>query len=88
MLLENLRKECIDVGLKLLREQLVSATMGNMSAHDPETGLFTIKPAGIEYPDITLEDMVVMDLEGKIVEGKLKAIYGVAHAFACLSGKI
>jgi L-ribulose-5-phosphate 4-epimerase len=72
MLLENLRKECIEVGLKLLREGLVTGTMGNMSARDKESGLFTIKPAGIEYPDISLEDMVVMDLEGKIVEGKLK----------------
>lgn len=72
MLIENVRKECIDIGLKLLREQLVSVTMGNMSARDPETGLFAIKPAGIEYPDISLDDMVVMDLEGNKVEGSLK----------------
>lgn len=72
MLLEQLRKECIDIGLKLLREQLVSLTMGNMSARDRESGFFTIKPAGIEYPDIVPEDMVVIDLEGRIVEGDLK----------------
>lgn len=72
MLIEKLRQDCIDVGMKLLREQLVTGTMGNMSARDPESGLFAIKPAGIEYPDITLEDMVIMDLEGKVVDGKLK----------------
>jgi len=72
MLLENLRKECIDVGLKLLREQLVSLTMGNMSVRDAESGMFAIKPAGIEYPELTPEDIVVMDLEGNIVEGKLR----------------
>jgi L-ribulose-5-phosphate 4-epimerase len=72
MLLQDLRQACVDVGMKLLREGLVSLTMGNLSARDPETGLFAIKPAGIEYPDITAEDVVVMDLEGKIVQGTLK----------------
>lgn len=72
MLLEELRKECIGVGMSLLHEQLVSMSMGNMSARDPETGLFAIKPASIEYPDLKPEDIVVMDLEGKIVDGKLK----------------
>lgn len=44
--------------------------MGNVSARDPETGLVVIKPSGIKYPDLTPENMVVVDLEGKVVEGQ------------------
>jgi len=72
MLIEDVRKSCVEMGLKLLEENLVSISMGNVSARDPDTGLFAIKPSSIEYPDITPKDVVVMDLEGTIVDGDLR----------------
>jgi L-ribulose-5-phosphate 4-epimerase len=72
MLLKELREETIEIGLKLLEHNLVALTMGNMSARDPETGYVVIKPAGVEYPDITIEDMVVVNLKGEVVDGRLR----------------
>lgn len=72
MILKKLREETIEIGLKLLKHNLVALTMGNMSARDPETGYVVIKPAGVEYPDITIEDMVVVNLEGEVIDGRLR----------------
>jgi L-ribulose-5-phosphate 4-epimerase len=47
-------------------------TWGNVSAFDPALGAFAIKPSGVPYPELTIESMVVVDLEGKIVEGTLR----------------
>ena len=71
MLLENLRKEVCQAN-KLLKEYaLVVLTWGNVSAIDRETGLVVIKPSGVAYDALTPENMVVLDLEGNIVEGDL-----------------
>ena len=71
MLLENLRKE-VCAANKLLKEYaLVVLTWGNVSAIDRETGLVVIKPSGVAYDALTPENMVVLDLEGNIVEGEL-----------------
>ncbi len=71
MLLENLRKEVCHAN-KLLKEYaLVVLTWGNVSAIDRESGLVVIKPSGVAYDALTPENMVVLDLEGNIVEGDL-----------------
>lgn len=72
MLLEALRRELVDLHDELPRNGLVVWTGGNISARDPETGLVAIKPSGIRYGALTPESMVVVDLDGRIVEGDLK----------------
>ena len=57
---------------ELPRHNLVVWTSGNVSARDPKTGLVVIKPSGIRYEDLTPESMVVVDLDGKVVEGQYK----------------
>lgn len=71
-MLDSLREEVYRLHLELPRSNLVTWTSGNLSARDPDTGLVVIKPSGVLYPDLTPELMVVVDLEGQVVEGKLK----------------
>ena len=72
-MLEPIKQHLVELHLELPRNNLVAWTSGNVSARDPETGLIVIKPSGIKFPDLTAETMVVVDLDGKIVEGKYKA---------------
>jgi L-ribulose-5-phosphate 4-epimerase len=72
MLLEQLRKEVLEANLELVRRGLVLYTFGNASGVDRERGLVVIKPSGVEYDDLRPEDMVVTDLDGKVVDGALK----------------
>ena len=72
MLLKRLREEVLEANLELVRKGLVLYTFGNASGVDRELGLVVIKPSGVEYDVLKAEDMVVTDLEGKIVEGTLK----------------
>jgi L-ribulose-5-phosphate 4-epimerase len=72
MLLEAIRRELVDLHDELPRNGLVVWTGGNISARDPETGLVAIKPSGIRYGELTPESMVVVDLDGRIVDGDLK----------------
>jgi L-ribulose-5-phosphate 4-epimerase len=58
--------------MELPRNGLVTWTGGNVSARDPETGYVVIKPSGVRYEDLRPEHMVVVDMEGHVVEGKLK----------------
>lgn len=71
-MLDELRREVCRLHAELPRNGLVTWTSGNVSGRDPETGLVVIKPSGVRYEDLTPENMVVVDLGGKIVEGKLK----------------
>lgn len=71
-MLETLREEIYRLHLELPRNNLVAWTSGNVSGRDPGTGLVVIKPSGIRYEHLTPENMVVVDLEGKVVEGKHK----------------
>lgn len=71
-MLETLREEISRLHLELPRNNLVAWTSGNVSGRDPGTGLVVIKPSGIRYEHLTPENMVVVDLEGKVVEGKHK----------------
>jgi L-ribulose-5-phosphate 4-epimerase len=72
MRLESLRDELVLLHEELPRNGLVTWTGGNVSARDPESGLVAIKPSGIRYGQLTAESMVVLDLDGTIVEGDLK----------------
>ena len=72
MRLESLRQELVSLHDELPRNGLVVWTGGNVSARDPETGLVAIKPSGVRYGALTAESMVVVDLDGRIVEGELK----------------
>lgn len=72
MLLETLRNEVWKYNLQLPEFGLVVMTSGNISGRDPETGLVVIKPSGYSYEEMTPADMVVVDLDGNVVEGHLK----------------
>lgn len=71
-MLEKLKKEVYEANILLPKYGLVTFTWGNVSAIDRESGLFVIKPSGVDYETMTPDDMVVMDLDGNKVEGKLK----------------
>jgi L-ribulose-5-phosphate 4-epimerase len=82
MLLPELRKIVCDLHAELPKNNLVAWTSGNISARDPETALVVIKPSGIKFDDLTPENMVVVSLDGKIVEGDYKASSDTAsHCF-------
>jgi L-ribulose-5-phosphate 4-epimerase len=72
MRLERIRHELVELHALLPRYGLVVWTGGNVSARDPETGLVAIKPSGVTYEDLTAESMVVLDLDGNVVEGSYK----------------
>lgn len=70
--LELLREEVLEANLELVRRGLVLYTFGNASGIDRERGLVAIKPSGVPYEKLTPDDMVVSDLDGKIVESAYK----------------
>ena len=71
-MLEELKKQVFEANLLLPKYGLVVFTWGNVSGIDREKGLVVIKPSGVDYNIMTADDMVVTDLEGNIVEGRLK----------------
>lgn len=71
-MLETLKQTVFKANLDLVKHQLVIFTWGNVSAIDRESGLIVIKPSGVEYEEMTAEQMVVVDLDGNIVEGSFK----------------
>lgn len=71
-MLEKLKEQVYEANMELQRKGLVIYTWGNVSGIDREKGLVVIKPSGVEYDTMKPEDMVVLDLEGNIVEGKYK----------------
>ena len=71
-MLEELKRQVCEANLLLPKYNLVTFTWGNVSGIDREKGLFVIKPSGVEYDGMRPEDMVVVDLDGKVVEGKWK----------------
>ena len=70
-MLEELKQKVYEANMDLPRYGLVTFTWGNVSAIDRESGLFVIKPSGVDYDKLTPEMMVVMDLNGNKVEGNL-----------------
>jgi L-ribulose-5-phosphate 4-epimerase len=71
-MLEALKKAVLEANLELVKYKLVTFTWGNVSGIDRESGLVVIKPSGVSYDGMTAEDMVVVDLDGNVVEGKYK----------------
>ena len=71
-MLEQLKKQVLEANLLLPKYGLVTFTWGNVSGIDRESGLVVIKPSGVPYEGMTEEDMVVVDPDGKRVEGKWK----------------
>lgn len=70
-MLEQLKKEVYEANMLLPKYGLVTFTWGNVSGIDRESGLFVIKPSGVDYDKLTPDDMVVMDLNGERAEGRL-----------------
>ena len=70
--LDTLKEQVLEANLELVHEGLVVFTFGNASGIDRNTGLVVIKPSGVDYSTLKPSDMVVTDLEGKIVEGRLR----------------
>jgi L-ribulose-5-phosphate 4-epimerase len=71
-MLEELKDKIFKANLDLVSNGLVILTWGNASGRDPESGLIVIKPSGVSYGSMKPDDMVVIDHEGIIVEGKFK----------------
>lgn len=71
-MLEKLKKEVFEANLELPKRNLVIYTWGNVSAIDRESNLVVIKPSGVDYDVMKAEDMVVVDLDGNVIEGNLK----------------
>lgn len=71
-MLEKLKQEVYEANLELVEQNLVIYTWGNVSALDKETNLVVIKPSGVKYSEMKASDMVVVDLDGNIVEGDMK----------------
>lgn len=71
-MLEKLRQEVYQLHLELPKNNLVVWTAGNLSGRDPETGNVVIKPSGLKYSELTPDKMVVVDVDGKVLEGDLK----------------
>ena len=71
-MLEALKRQVLEANLLLPKYGLVTFTWGNVSGIDREAGLFVIKPSGVPYEGMTEEDMVVVDMNGRVAEGKWK----------------
>ena len=71
-MLEELRQQVYEANMELPRRGLVAYTWGNVSGIDRKSGLLAIKPSGVKYEDLSPESMVILDLDGNIVEGSLK----------------
>ena len=71
-MLTELKREAYEANLALPKHGLINLTFGNASAIDRNLGIFAIKPSGVDYATLKPEDMVLVDLEGNIVEGNLR----------------
>lgn len=72
MLLAKLREEVFEMNMELPDQGLVAWTSGNVSGRDPETGYVVIKPSGVKFKDLEPRNMVVVDLDGKVIDGNHK----------------
>lgn len=72
MLLKEIREKVVEYGKLLLEKDLTTGTGGNISIFDRESGLIAISPSGLDYMETKVEDIVLLNLEGKVVEGHRK----------------
>jgi L-ribulose-5-phosphate 4-epimerase len=68
----EIKEECYEANLLLPAHKLIDLTFGNVSVADPARGVFAIKPSGVDYSVLQSNDMVIVDFEGRIVEGALR----------------
>jgi len=68
-MLDQLRQRVCRTNKELLRNQLVTMTSGNASGRDPESGLVAIKPSGVSFDDLEPDDIVLVDLDGRVIDG-------------------
>lgn len=71
-MLEKLREEVCTLHAELPKNNLVAWTSGNISGRDPQSNLIVIKPSGVKFEDLTPQKMVIVDLQGEVVEGQFK----------------
>lgn len=71
-MLDDLKEQVYEANMELPKRKLIKYTWGNVSGIDRQKGLLVIKPSGVDYDKLTLEDLVVMDLEGNQTEGKYR----------------
>jgi len=71
-MLDDLKRSVYNANLELVKQKLVLYTWGNVSGIDRKTNFIVIKPSGVSYEDMQAEDMVVVDLSGKVIGGNLK----------------
>ncbi|MDG2143651.1 MAG: class II aldolase/adducin family protein, partial [Planctomycetota bacterium] len=69
---KGIREECAEANLRLPSTGLVDLTFGNVSVLDAEAGVFAIKPSGVPYGELSAANMVILDLDGEVVEGDLR----------------
>lgn len=84
-MLEQLKQEVFQANLDLVKHGLVIFTWGNVSGIDREKGLFVIKPSGVDYSVMKASDMVVVDTDGNVVEGKLKPSSDMPHTWCFIT---
>ena len=81
-MLENLKKEVYKAHMNLWENRLVMWTSGNVSARDPKTNLVVIKPSGVPYDKLSPDNLVVVDINGKVIDGNLKpSVDMVTHLY-------
>ncbi len=68
----EIREKAYEANMQIPAQHLALYTWGNVSAFDRDAGVFAIKPSGVPYPDLSPESMVIVDLDGAVVEGKLR----------------
>lgn len=69
---KTLKEEAFEANMQIPEQHLALYTWGNVSAFDPDQAVFAIKPSGVPYPELTADSMVIVDLEGNVVEGNLR----------------
>jgi L-ribulose-5-phosphate 4-epimerase len=69
---DDIKAECYEANLLLPEYKLIDLTFGNVSVAEPGRRVFAIKPSGVDYSSMKVDDMVVVDFEGKLVEGRLR----------------
>lgn len=79
-MLEELKREVCEANRSLPARGLVTMTSGNVSGRDPATNLVAIKPSGVSFEDLTAEAMVVVDLAGRVIEGRYRpSVDAISH---------
>ena len=69
---KTIKEQAYEANMQIPAQHLALYTWGNVSAFDKNAGVFAIKPSGVPYPDLTVDSMVIVDLDGKVVEGTLR----------------